>query len=527
MKKIMIGCLIMMTLSVQAQNGYWQQYLRFAISVQLDPKTKSFTANETIVYKNNSPQALTFIWFHLYPNAYKNNSTALFRQLANDNQRKDRFPSHKDGFITGLNFTVNGEAATTEPYPDKNTIDIVKLILPHTLQPGDSITIATPFTVQLPSYFSRSGFSDSEFIVCQWYPKPAMFDKNGWHEMPYLDMGEFYSEYATYDVKITVPSNYVVAATGMLQNADELAAYKASGAYNTANPNSEPKRYQPITTEATKELVYHVDSVPDFAWFADPSFIVEYDTLQLGSQVIGAFTYHYNKPNTQWRNSTAYVKDAVHHYSRWIGAYDYPLVQAVEGPKNNVAGGMEYPTITLITAPDAKPETLDNMITHEVGHNWFMSMLGTNERDHAWMDEGLNSYYEFRYMAEKYRSNLILGSMIPDEMKKMDEASFQYAVYNALMQIPVNYAIETPAAAFTGSQDYAITEYVKTAEWMFLLENSVGEEKVDAAFQHYFSLWKNKHPQPEDCKAAFEEAIGGSLSSFFSLLNKTGKLSEK
>ena len=451
-----------------AQTSYWQQYLKYDISVQLEPNTKNFTASETIVYKNNSPQTLDFIWFHVYPNAYKNTSTALFRQLANDTQRKERFPSHKDGFISGLNFTVNGEPAQTEAHPNKSYIDIIKLVLPHPLHPNDSITIATPFSVQLPSYFSRSGFSDHEFIVCQWYPKPAVYDKEGWHEMPYLDMGEFYSEYATYDVKITVPSNYVVGATGTLQNPDELSAYQSTGAYNAAHPDETPKYYQPLNAEPTKQLHYQADSVVDFAWFADPSFVIEYDTLRLPSgKVIDAFTYHYNKPNSQWRNSTAYLKDAVQHYSHWIGEYDYPVVQAVEGPKNNVAGGMEYPMITLITAPDAKPETLDNMITHEVGHNWFMSMLGTNERDHAWMDEGLNSYYEFRYMAEKYRSNSILGSMVPDELKKVDEASFLYAVYNALMQLPTTYAIETPAANFTGSQDYGLTEYVKTAEWMY------------------------------------------------------------
>jgi aminopeptidase N len=187
---------------------------------------------------------------------------------------------------------------------------------------------------------------------------------------------------------------------------------------------------------------------------------------------------------------------------------------------------MEYPTVTLITSPDAKPQTLDAVITHEVGHNWFMSMLGSNERIHPWMDEGMNSYYQFRYEAEKYRANSVFGDKIPVAIKKLDEPEFQSALYNAMRSIPIQPALETPSANYSNSEDYGLTAYVKAAEWMHLLELSIGREKVDSAFQHYFSLWKFKHPQPSDMKAAFEQSIGAGLNQFFSLLNKEGKLAE-
>lgn len=510
-----------------AQDNYWQQYLRYSIDAQLNDKEKSITGSEKIVYKNNSPQALTYIWFHIYPNAYKNESTALFQQIKNDPQRKEKLKKPTPGSISNLAFTVDGTVASTEPHANPQYIEIIKLILPKPLQPGDSATIATPFKVMLPSYFSRSGFADGEFMVCQWYPKPAVFDKDGWHEMPYLDMGEFYSEYASYNVNITVPAQYVVGATGVLQTASEAAAYKKIGTYNTAHKSSgKPQLYAPVTSTANKTLRYYADSVPDFAWFADKGFIIEYDTVQLPGKVIDAFTYYHNYSSVQWANSIDYVKDAVHHYSTWIGEYDYPVVQAVEGPKNNSSGGMEYPTVTLITSPDAKPQTLDAVIAHEVGHNWFMSMLGTNERNHAWMDEGLNSYYQFRYEAEKYRANSIFGDKIPEAVRKLDEQDFQSAVYRSMMSIPIQPALETPAGNFTSSEDYGLTSYVKAAEWMFLLEQSIGREKVDSAFQHYFSLWKFKHPQPSDMKAAFEQSIHANLSQFFTLLNKEGKLVE-
>ncbi len=148
-------------------------------------------------------------------------------------------------------------------------------------------------------------------MACQWYPKPAVFDKNGWHEFPYLDMGEFYSEYASFKVNITVPSQYIVGATGVLQNADELNAYKSIGAKNAANRSGDPVKYQPLNKEPTKKLTYEISNVPDFAWFADKSFVIRYDTIRLTSgKVVDAFNYYHDKKPTLWNNSIDYTKDA-------------------------------------------------------------------------------------------------------------------------------------------------------------------------------------------------------------------------
>jgi len=527
MKKTILLLILFISIKSIGQNNYWQQYLRYSINAQLDDKEKSVSGSETIIYKNNSPETLSYIWFHIYPNAYKNETTALFQQIKNDPQRKDKLKRPTPGYISDVAFTVNGTKANIQPHPNPQYIDVIKLVLPKPLLPGDSVTIATPFKVQLPSYFSRSGFADGEFMVCQWYPKPAVFDKDGWHEMPYLDMGEFYSEYASYKVNITLPSQYVVSATGVLQTPSEANTYKTIGAFNASHKTEGKPQLLPGSATGNKTLSYYADSVPDFAWFADKGFIVEYDTMQLVSgKVIDAFTFYHNNSNTQWANSIDYVKDAVRHYSRWIGEYAYPIVQAVEGPKNNSSGGMEYPTVTLITSPDAKPQTLDAVIAHEVGHNWFMSMLGTNERINPWMDEGMNSYFQFRYEAEKYRANSIFGDRIPPSIKQLDEPHFQSALYNAMRSIPIQPALSTPSANYSSSEDYGLTSYVKAAEWMNMLEQSVGREKVDSAFKHYFNLWKFKHPQPADMKAAFEQATGENLDKFFSLLNKEGKLNE-
>ena len=196
------------------------------------------------------------------------------------------------GSIEGLSFTVNGVPAANEPHPNPDYVDILKLLLNKPLAPGDSIIIATPFTVKLPPYFSRSGYADGEYMVCQWYPKPAVFDKDGWHPMPYLDMGEFYSEYASFDVSITIPSDFVVGATGSLQNADELQAYKKAGAANTADRKGKRTLYLPTTGNSSKTLRYLAEQVPDFAWFADRNFVIQYDTTRLpGGRIIDVFSF--------------------------------------------------------------------------------------------------------------------------------------------------------------------------------------------------------------------------------------------
>lgn len=523
MKKYLVILFVLLSGTSFAQEKYWQQAVSYDIDVTLNDQDKSLKGTEKIVYKNNSPSTLDFIWFHIWPNAYKQESTALFQQLKNDTSRVKKMEKYSYGSIDGLNFKVNGKVAQTEAHSNPQYIDIIKVKLPAPLKPGDSVSITTDFRVKLPSYFSRSGFADGEFMICQWYPKPAVFDKNGWNEFPYLDMGEFYSDYANFKVNITVPSEYIVGATGVLQNADELAQYKSIGAKNAANRTGTPVLYQPKSKNGTKKLTYVMNNVPDFAWFADKRFVIQYDTVKLASgKAVDVFTYYHPKKETLWVNSVDYVKDAIRHYSNWIGTYEYPVVQAVEGPANNASGGMEYPTITLITSPDAKKESLDGVIAHEVGHNWFMSMLGSNERMHTWQDEGLNTYFQFRYEAEKYRANSVFGDAIPKEVRALPADQFLTRIYGALGGIPMKSAIETPAADFVSSDEYGLISYMKTAVWLFILENQVGRDKVDAAFKHYFDLWKNKHPQPEDLKAAFEESLGVNLDRYFGLLKQEG-----
>ncbi|MFN8290464.1 MAG: M1 family peptidase, partial [Chitinophagaceae bacterium] len=275
MNKLLLPVLLLFAVPVVAQQPYWQQELSYTMKATLNDNEKSILGEESIVYKNNSPHALDFIWFHIWPNAYKNENTALIKQIKGDSSRSRKMENFGTGYIDGLAFTADGQPVKTEPHPNPQYIDIIKVVLNKPLEPGAAVTIATPFKVKLPPYFSRSGYAATEIMACQWYPKPAVYDKDGWHEMPYLDMGEFYSEYATYSVSLTVPAEYVVSATGTLQTKDELAAYKRLGSANAKNRTAKPELYKPAGT-GPKTLQYYAEQVPDFAWFADKDFVIEY-----------------------------------------------------------------------------------------------------------------------------------------------------------------------------------------------------------------------------------------------------------
>jgi hypothetical protein len=524
MKLITLTIALLAAIAASAQANYWQQQVNYKIDVTLDIKEKSIKAFEQVEYINNSPETLSFIWFHIWPNAYKNESTALYKQYKQgDKEGLEKFDKAVKGYIDSMLFKVNEEPAVTEMHPEYN--DIIKIILPKPLAPGDKVTISKPFFVKFPTYFSRSGFIDDAFAVCQWYPKPAVYDSKGWHPMPYLNMGEYYSEFGSFTVNITVPSNYVVGATGILQTESELNQYKQNGTENKKRTGNFVK-YTASGASAVKTLQYKAENIHDFAWFADDDFVVQYDTLKLASgKIVDAFTFFSEQKNTKWSKSVDFVEDAVRNYSTWIGEYPYPVVNAVEGPGNVSSGGMEYPMITLITSPESNEEGLDGVITHEVGHNWFYGILGSNERDYPWLDEGLNTYYQFRYEAEKYRSNSVFGSAIPADLKQKGPSEFQGVIYNAINEnVPMPEAISTPSEKFKTKDEYGTVIYLKTALWAYIAEITIGKETFDKGLQLYFSRWKFKHPSPADFQQCLEEVSGKKLNELFDLLNRQGKL---
>lgn len=487
---------------VHAQT-YFQQDVAYDISVRLDDEMHELHGDWMLQYTNNSPDTLDFLYIHLWPNAYSQKNTALGRQLLRQGNTQFYFAEEdKLGGIDSLAFQQDGQFLSIES--TKLGPDVVKLPLAQSLLPGTSTSLKTPFRVRLPKSFSRLGHVETSYQLTQWYPKPAVYDREGWHPMPYLDNGEFYSEFGTFDVTITLPENYLVAATGELQEEKELDWLRMKSQARISGPEvgREESNWQdfPPSSASTKTIGFHAEDVHDFAWFADKRWYVRHDTLQLTPErTIDVWAFHTTYEKELWTRSIEYMKRATRFYSKLVGEYPYPQVTAVQSPRS-AGGGMEYPMITLI-GKEYTPQNLDGVLTHEIGHNWFYGILGTNERDYAWMDEGFNSYYDHLYESTYY----------PDEGNPSIDDQYAYRYYNTTgFAQPAN----TTSEAFR-EYNYWTGAYSIPAAGLAQLKHFVGEDRFNAAMQAYFDEWKFKHPQPADVQVSLEKTLGVQLDWLF------------
>jgi Peptidase family M1 domain len=578
MNKLILPILITLTTLTAGAQTYFQQRVNYTIAVILQDSDRSIDGNIRIQYINHSPDTLTYIWIHCWPNAYKNDRTALSEQLAGNGETNFYFsdPDHR-GYINRLEFRVDGQLARMEDHPQY--IDIIKVILPNPLSPGDSTILTTPFHVRLPYNFSRGGYvphassgpsgrgsyvaslpgptASGAYLVTQWYPKPAVYDSRGWHPMPLLDDGDFYGDFGSFDVSITVPKTFVVAATGELQGgpgrqdpgppppatlpsttSPAHPPHPITRQVHPAHPITHPA-HAPATSrvatsahsiapaaEPTKTLHYHQDNISDFAWFADRHFHTEHDTLQLASgRIIDVYSFYTPAANPAWRHSIAYMKDAIRFHSALIGEYPFNVVTAVEA-KLPAQGGIEYPTITSIDV-EGDEESLDYTIGHEIGHNWFYAALGTDERRYPWMDEGINTYYDYRYLARKYppRSSAPASphSSAPAWLLKKWPGNSDQVRMNTVAAIREDQPISTPSEDFT-AENYKLIAYTKTAIWMKALADTLGTPLFDSCMREYFREWQFRHPYPDDFKTIITSTSHRNLDTLFALLDKKGPL---
>ncbi len=281
------------------------------------------------------------------------------------------------------------------------------------------------------------------------------------------------------------------------------------------------------TPQADKELKtlnYLQNNVHDFAWFADKEFIVNYDTLKLASgRVIETYSFFTPGGKQVWKNSIQFLKDAVRTRSAWLGEYPYNIVTAVEA-KMGFDGGMEYPTITSIS-PMQSEKDLDNTIEHEVGHNWNYGILASNEREHPWMDEGMNTYFDNRYEAIKYpKDNKVIpkDKFIQSRLPENTNDLF----YRILIDAKKDQPIETASENFS-EFNYNEIAYYKTGKWMKVLEDYVGQPLFDSCLHEYYNRWKFKHPYPGDFKKVVEDVSNKNVDSIFLLLSRKGKMEKE
>jgi len=502
--------------------GYWQQRADYVIRATLDTATRSVRGDERITYTNNSPDTLRYVWLQVEQNLFNSESRG-FRVFGQD----PRFGTK--GAEVSVRLLKVGEPATPAtrakpgvparaavpaaalPYTVNGTVMRIDLARP--LAPKSKQQLELGWSFPFGANNNRMGVEDVDsstvYEVAQWYPRMAVYDDvRGWNTEQYLGQGEFYLEYGSFDVSLTVPADMIVAATGTLQNPDEVltAAQRARlarartsdqtvvirGQDEIGDPASRPPTQYPTFT-----WHFTADSVRDFAWAAARHFI--WDAVGVNGGKTLAMSFYPPSAEPQWKDATRYAKAAIEFYSKQWLPYPYPVASNVNG----IEGGMEYPMI-VFCHNRTDPQALYSVTDHEFGHTWFPMVVGSNERLYGWMDEGFNSFmnhYSFPHMFPD--APLPTARGIPDTYIK-----------NALSGD--EQAIMSPADRMRTNENWRQALYNKPALGLVLLRDHItSPERFDPVFREYIRRWAYKHPTPADFFRTMEDGLGEDLSWFW------------
>lgn len=506
---------------------YWQQRVDYDISIELNDEKQSVNGTEQITYYNNSPDALTYLWLQLDQNIFKPNSMTYLTETRDkiDNLSFDAFNNlQRNRFQGGYQIALVKDASGTDlKYTINNTM--MRVDLPQPLKPGQSFVFRVDWNNLInnsKTNSARCGYEyfeeDKNYIyeMAQWFPRLCVYDDvNGWQNKQFLGSGEFALEFGDYKVKITLPADMQVAATGLLQNPGEVLSAAQRTRLDQAKKADKPvfiitpdeaKKNESSRSAAKKTWVFHAENVRDFAWAASRKYMWDAMNVRVGDRDVMAMSFYSKEANPLWgKYSTHAIAQTLITYSRYTVNYPYPVAQSVNGP----VGGMEYPMISFNGARPEKDGTysqrtkygLITVIIHEVGHNFFPMIINSDERQWSWMDEGLNTFcqylteheWEENYPSTRGEPRNIVNYMAGD--KSMLEPIMTNS--ESILQFG-NNAYGKPATALN-----------------ILRETIMGRELFDYAFKQYAERWAFKHPQPADFFRTMEDASGVDLDWFW------------
>ena len=469
-----------------AKSQYWQQAVDYTMEVALDHKSATYSGVQKIVYTNNSPETLNKVFYHLYFNAFKPGSEMAVRQRSSADKNTrfkislDSLAPNQAGYLRVSGLTQNG--VLLNPI-DSETILEVPLNSP--IAPGKSALFELAFEGHVPDVIRRAGKNSSEgvaFSMAQWYPKMAEYDSEGWNADPYTGR-EFHGVWGDFDVKITLDKDFMVAASGYLQNAETIG-----------KGYSDRKRAK--TKKGKITWHYIAPMVHDFTWAADVDYI--HDTYP-GPNDVDLHFFYKNDPEIieNWKRLQPHTAELMEYYNSKIGQYPYKQYSVVQGGD----GGMEYAMLTLITG-GRKYGSLFGVTAHELAHSWFQHVLATNETKHEWMDEGFTSFI----------SSLAENEILNQNKDFPLEGS--YRGYYALAASGGEMPQSTNANRYYHNYAYERTAYSKGAVFLGQLSYIVGKEKVFEILQTYYNEWKFKHPLPNDLRRIAERISGIQLQWF-------------
>lgn len=510
---------------------YFQQKVDYKIDVSFDDVNRLIRGIEIITYKNNSPDTLTELFMHFYPRAYSKESTALGRQKSLTTLDFYFTPEDERGNMDSLNFLMDGQMLEMEF--DKQNIDIGKLKPSKPILPGQTVAISTSFRVKIPyGGQSRMGCDSTSFQVSQWFPKMAVYDASGWHAMPYLEKGEFYSDFGDYDVTITLPEKYLVAATGELVTESEVKYLAQVESITSKSKSGNNRVNQKINSNKLKTIRFVQENVHDFAWFADINFRIRKGTAKLKSgKEVETYLFYPPNPNFFVSELLTTINRTIVFYSDQVGEYPHKTCSVVIGGLE-AGSGMEYPTICIISK-DMFGSQLHSTVAHEIGHNWFYGIFGFNERDFPWLDEGLNTFYQFLWET-KFQNKTKIYEMfgIPQNTKIMGIEKTGL-LSETRLEVAFSESRNILQAANLNSVEYsyinyALSVYYKPALSFIWLRDYLGHDFFDQIMRDFYVEWANKHPQPQDFINFFTQKSGKNLSWFFDgVLGSIGRVDYK
>src|SRR5689334_6365520 len=465
--------------------------VQYTIDATYDPKSHTLDATEILIYRNLTGQPQSVFPFHLYLNAFKPNST--FTREAHRDYRGEEWKSSYLGAIDIKKFEVVGQGDQTaklqfvsldDHNPDDRTVTQVQL--PRAIPPGESVEFRIQFHDKFPEVVARTGYKGTFTMGAQWFPKVGVWWHGGWNCHQFHETTEFFADFGTFDVKLTLPQDQIVGATGM----------------QTSSVNN---------SNGTKTLTFHADDIHDFAWTADPRYKVFEDTFTGSDGLVHIRTLMQPENAAHGPRYNGIAKRTMELFDRWYGPYPYQELTIVD-PATIRAGGMEYPT--LITADTAwfLPDSLlltETVVVHEFGHQYWYGMVATNEFEEAWLDEGINTYTEIKTLDALYGKDRSLANGKRITWGDAQEQHFSYE------KNPRFDPISRYAYQFASERSYGDVTYGKTACALLTLEGLIGEETMQRALRTWFQRYRFTHPSGAEFLKIIEEESGRDLGWYF------------
>jgi aminopeptidase N len=524
--------------SGSASGSYFQQRVNYNIKIALDPATSRLDGSEALYYHNNSPDTLHDLYFHLYYNAFQPGSY-LDKRAQEYGDYDINSTSARDAGYINID-QIKNDGIHIENHVIDNTIMRVPLINP--LPPGDSTYFYFEFTSQIPTHGGRAAHRGNHFDVGQWYPKPAVYDRFGWHIDQHLYNGEFFGEYGDYYAEITLPDSFIVAHCGTLLNESEIFGGRlpkpdgdsiivdalkyivqdsshVSADINIGDdaPDIAGGELSVSKSEKLKTWKIRISNVHDFAFCADPKFTI--DICRFEDIVIKS--YYTPQTKGHWkRNAAEFTRKALEYFSKEYYPWPYQQYSTVT---SMVSGGMEYPDMTMISgkysAENRYDHSLEATIAHEVGHAWFYGILGFNETDEAFLDEGMTSLATVNYLEHfygRFENNFTYKrgwqmALLPNGNQRNDEQKRYIGKALTGTEDP----LATPSDQFHDWWSYYVASYHKASSVYLMLQQTMGKDKFDRFIDTLFERWAFCHPYLIDVHSLAEEIYGDNLDWFF------------